>query len=288
MTEVSSNPIVPGAVVVGVDGSESATRALDWAAEQASLEGRTLVVTHAVDDSAVQSSAWAGATWVLPTPFQQLMAMATEVVDAAVERATGHHPELDVVARPVHADVRRDLLALSHDASLLVLGSRGRGPVASAVLGSVSAHLARYSACPVVVCRPGHPGRVRDGVVVAVDGTAEGTPVIAHAFHHASLRRLPLTIIHCVDEVDDPEREQLLVASAVAGYGEQYPDVHVEVHLESGLLPAILDRGARAHDLVVVGRHPVESLGRRLGKPTATTVLEHTDSTVAVVPEPAP
>jgi nucleotide-binding universal stress UspA family protein len=43
------------------------------------------------------------------------------------------------------------LVGASHDADLLVVGTRGRGSVRSVILGSVSAHVASHSHCPVVV-----------------------------------------------------------------------------------------------------------------------------------------
>ena len=81
--------------------------------------------------------------------------------------------EVDQVLRI--ADPRAVLLELSHDAAMVVLGSRGRGQLRSLLLGSVGTALVRHAHCPVVVHRPGNPGLVRNGILVGVDASPEST-----------------------------------------------------------------------------------------------------------------
>jgi nucleotide-binding universal stress UspA family protein len=114
------NTLRRGGIVVGVDESAPAGQAVRWAAEQASLEGRSVRLVRAV----------------LPVP----------------------------PGRSDHAAVVQPGP---------VLGSRGRGPLLSHLPGSVGVHVVRHATCPGVVHRPGHPGQVRHGVVVAVDATEE-------------------------------------------------------------------------------------------------------------------
>jgi nucleotide-binding universal stress UspA family protein len=192
------------------------------------------------------------------------------------------------------------LVQLSSTARLVVLGSRGRGPVRSRLLGSVGVDVVRHAECPVVVHRPGdHPGLVHRGVLVAADATEESRPVLAFAFGEASLRGLPLKVVHYVyggrsamagaprvNTVDDDvERHSRALATSLAGFREDYPDVHVTVETLPGLLP---ERGlselSHTADLMVVGTHQRGALGRALSGSVSESVLEHASGPVALVP----
>jgi nucleotide-binding universal stress UspA family protein len=63
------------------------------------------------------------------------------------------YPDVAVSIEVIEAEPRDALVRVSRSAALLVLGSRGRGRLASGLFGSVSRHLIRRSACPVVVAR---------------------------------------------------------------------------------------------------------------------------------------
>lgn len=107
-----------------------------------------------------------------------------------------------------------------------------------------------------------------------------------------------MTVVHCfwdavvsVKGLDDPLVPPRLVeleatlAESVAGLSERYPEVAVTRRLAPGLVDeAILDDDA-SWDLVVVGRHPWNSLTRWLTGSVAITVLERSHGLVAVVPE---
>jgi hypothetical protein len=71
----------------------------------------------------------------------------------------------------------------------------------------------------------------------------------------------------------------------MAAVRARYPDVPVAIELVHGLVDECLSRRQRAWDLIVVGRHPVDSFARRLTGPMATAVLQRAHSVVAVVPE---
>lgn len=264
-------------IVVAVDGSDHAARALRWAAEQAFLERRRLVAVAVGGDAGTTS-------------------------DHAVAAARELHPDLPVEAAAFPGDPRQVLIDLSAHAHLLVVGSRGRGAVQSMLLGSVSAAVSAHATCPVVVCRPTAADRVQRGVIVGADGSPESLPVIEFAYRQAALRGLPLTVLHCFwdavaavaqyrqasgKEAAAPELEDLraLLAVSVAGFAEEYPDVPVTLTLEHGLVDEALGPRDGGWDLIVVGRHPMTTLGRVLTGSIATAVVERAHSTVAVVPE---
>jgi nucleotide-binding universal stress UspA family protein len=266
-------------VVAAVDGSEHAERALRWAAEQAHLENRRLVVVTADLDDGFTA-------------------------DSAAVVAQDLYPMLDVTALALPGDPRQVLVEMSRDAHLLVLGSRGRGPLTSMLLGSVSAAVSNHAACPVVVCRPAPRQQLTGGVVVGADGTPESRPVLDFAFRQASLRDLDLTVLHSfwdavaaaagfrnasakVLNPSDLEDLRMVLAESVAGYTETYPDVPVTLTLRHGLVDAALTARSEAWDLIVVGRHPMDSVSRAVTGSIATAVVERARTTVAVVPEPS-
>jgi len=68
--------------------------------------------------------------------------------------------ELDIVDSA--DDATHALIARSHELDLLVLGSRGKSPVNAAVTGSVSSHVVREAACPVLIVTHDVPPVVSD------------------------------------------------------------------------------------------------------------------------------
>lgn len=142
-----------GSIAVGIDGSEHAAAALDFAIDLARRYAARLTVV---------AVAALPATIVLPNePFLPAMAPASGVpafralVDAAVERARGAGlSAVDGVCEE-GAAVDEILGFLSaHPADLLVVGSRGLSAAQRLFLGSVSTALVNRAPCPVLVVRP--------------------------------------------------------------------------------------------------------------------------------------
>jgi nucleotide-binding universal stress UspA family protein len=275
---MNTTEIPSASIVVAVDGSAHADRSVVWGAEQARLEGLPLVLVHVGDDDT-----------------------ASGIVEGAVALARDTSPDVDVLALTPKGEPEDVLVELSRHARYVVMGSHGHGVLRSALLGSVSAAVAKHAACPVVVCRPTEERFAKTAVVVGADGTPESLPVIEFAFRQASLRGIQLNVVHCYDdprttgwrhrvvEHQNVEGLRLLLAESVAGMSAQYPDVHVTLRLEHGPVEELLDRGLRPWELVVVGRRPSHSSSRFSDDTIATAVLERSQSTVVVVPEsPAP
>ena len=152
---MTTSPLPAGCIVVGVDGSEHAERAITWSAGQAALEGRTLALVHSADQFVLRETATLERQGIDRSELTlALSSAARATLDAARERATLAAPGVKVLTELVHTDAREALVDLSKDAWLIVLGSRGRGPMRTALLGSVSASVAKRAHCPVVVCRP--------------------------------------------------------------------------------------------------------------------------------------
>jgi nucleotide-binding universal stress UspA family protein len=74
-----------------------------------------------------------------------------EIVEQARNEIGTTAPEVTVSV--VTGDPAEELINASHDAGLVVVGSRGSGGFASLLMGSVSSKVAHHAACPVVVIR---------------------------------------------------------------------------------------------------------------------------------------
>lgn len=135
---------VPKHITVGVDGSEPARLALEWAVGVAASTGASLKVLHA--DKPYGEARRLGM-------YEQFAERAQEILDKAVQKARELEPELRVEGEfreetPVDA-----LLGASGSTDLLVLGSRGLGGFKGLLLGSVSMQVAQHARCNVTIVR---------------------------------------------------------------------------------------------------------------------------------------
>ena len=138
-------------IVVGVDGSEPAKRALRWALEEAKLRGTRLSVVTAWHVPGYAHGA-PGFVPILSTSVDAAIREAAEAIaNEAVEqaRAAGVDAEA-IITNGQAADV---LIESAEGASMLVVGSRGHGGFAGLLLGSVGQQCAHHAACPVAIIR---------------------------------------------------------------------------------------------------------------------------------------
>ena len=143
---------MPG-IVVGVDGSDHSHRALIWAMRQAAAQHAPLTVL-AVRPEPVRPAT--GIYWgVHAYPEDSHNPdVARKAVGQIVEQAKSEISETapEVAVNVVTGDAAQELISASHDADLVVVGSRGSGGLAW-LLGSVSSKVAHHAACPVVIIR---------------------------------------------------------------------------------------------------------------------------------------
>jgi nucleotide-binding universal stress UspA family protein len=174
-----------GAVVVGYNGTAHSTAALGWAAAEATRREVALVVLYAADYPGMPMERGAGLT----TRTSGAMEAAQEVTRRGVEEALSAHPELRVVAVTELTSPPRALTEASARAALVVLGSRGYGRVAGALLGSVAFAVASHAACPVVVVKEPDAERpigADHPVVIGTDGSLEAAAALWVAGGHAA------------------------------------------------------------------------------------------------------
>ena len=99
------------------------------------------------------------------------------------------------------------LVEESAEASLLVLGSRGRGSVLATLLGSISFAVASGAQCPVVVVKEGVTATAvgaRGRVVVGTDGSDRAASAVAFAADFAATRSASVEVICCTGELSVP------------------------------------------------------------------------------------
>jgi nucleotide-binding universal stress UspA family protein len=133
-------------VVVGVDGFEPSTAALRWAIHQAKLTG---AVVEAIT------------TWQIPAgsgllPADDLPDYADDartVLTQAITETSLVDSEVEVRPCVVQGRAAQVLVEASEGADLLVVGNRGHGGLAEALLGSVGQYCVRHASCPVVIMR---------------------------------------------------------------------------------------------------------------------------------------
>ncbi|MFC8126280.1 universal stress protein [Streptomyces sp. NPDC057302] len=133
------------AIAVGVDASQEADGAMEFAFDEAEARNATVAVVHAwrcPDREVPDASA---------THYDGHRRRATELVEEALRDATAVHPEVMVRRETVEGHARTALLAASRGADLLVVGARRRKGHVGMQLGPVNHALLHHSACPVAV-----------------------------------------------------------------------------------------------------------------------------------------
>jgi nucleotide-binding universal stress UspA family protein len=135
-------------IVVGVDGSQSAERALERAILEAAAWGAELTAVAAVPvGSGAGLLAWLPAA----VDHETVLRDVAEGLDVVVDRALADHPDLQVRRHVLDGVGSALLTEFSTAVDLVVVGSRGRGGFAGLLLGSTSQAVLHHSACPVMV-----------------------------------------------------------------------------------------------------------------------------------------
>jgi nucleotide-binding universal stress UspA family protein len=156
-------------IVCGVDGSPGADAALAVAARLAERLERRLVLVHVAEPVLTP--------YAHAAPFGGMSpagALAVEEQTAAQREAGMHVLERAAEAAGIEEAEQRVAIgaaaerladiAAEEEAELIVVGSRGRGALRAAFLGSVSSTLAGIARCPVLIVPPGFERRLhRDG-----------------------------------------------------------------------------------------------------------------------------
>lgn len=221
----ATTPVRP--VVVGLDGSEHSRQALSWAVANTAGPIRLVVAW---------STPWWGVSAPLggappPPPDAYFEAAAKKFIEDAGELLDGT-PTVAAEIRRGHAG--QCLVDSALDASLLVVGSRGRGAVASAVLGSISAYCASHADVPVaIVPESAEPARPAQRIVVGIDGSVNSEAALSWAIDHSG----PDTAIMAIAAWAPPMSYDGAILSEIDGLDDRYRE----------MLHATIDRVRAAH-----------------------------------------
>ena len=231
---------MPGALVCGIEALDEDVRALAVARGLSERLGLGLVAVHVVENGAEPREAAAGRR------------LAEQAAEAYVS-----HPS---ASRIEFGDPVRSLVTVvdEESAEMLVVGSRGMGPLRGALLGSVSMGVMASAPCPVVVVsraaalqgprrgvehEPGH------SIVCGVDGSEDSLAGASLASDLATRLELRLVLAHVTQAGDDGSSALHRAAATVSHR------CAAEVRLEQGDPAARLDALAEQEsaELIVVG-----------------------------------
>jgi Universal stress protein UspA and related nucleotide-binding proteins len=285
------------AIVVGVDGSVAATRAVKWAVDDAARKHLPLRIVHVRE-------AWPYDITPYPAPEEPDHAIvgASRMLASAKEIANHRQPEVAVTVELLDGVPAKVLREQATSGAEVVLGSRGLGGFAGALLGSVSTHVAGHAHGPVIVVRPregvaddevGDAGRE---IVVGVDDSEECEAALGYAFEQARLRRVPLRAVYAwqlpvnayaleiTADMDEVAKARYDVAARkVEAWQAKSPEVETSVEAPCAHPVTALTEASAAADLVAVGSRGRGAIGSVVLGSVSRAVLHHAHCPVAVI-----
>ena len=262
--------IFPTKILLATDGSREADLAARTAAELADKTGSELHMVHVSGISPwypayPEDTAFYEAELEDPVLEEDLQRIseqrARELLDSEVEklRSAGGAPAQGHLAE---GGVPQEIVGLAEEigAGLVVVGSRGRGGIRRALMGSVSDSVVRHAHCPVLVVRDGESQRdyLPGTILLTVDGSEEASAATRTAVELAEHTDSELHVVHVgeVTPVYHPEmrgyhaRYEELQEEARRLLEEQVEEVHSAGGTVSG---AHLRMGRPDEEIVVLG-----------------------------------
>jgi nucleotide-binding universal stress UspA family protein len=265
----------PGPVVVGVDGSDAAIGAAEWAVKEAIHQDVPLRLVYVIQ--------------IADGPMRSADASSAEE-DYAESSLRAAHLAVEAAGLPVkidtavlYGDVDSALIAESSSATLVCVGSVGIGRVANMVIGSTAAILAEETHCPVAIIRRGDesPASKAGLIAVVVDDRPGNHDVVRCAMEEARVRQAPVLAL-CVGRRAFFERSRDRFYRRLDGLLRRYPDVRVEVATTRLSVTRYLQECIGAVQLVVIGSGDADRVTQLVG-PHGLPILRHADCSVLVV-----
>jgi 3-phenylpropionate/trans-cinnamate dioxygenase ferredoxin reductase component len=235
-------------IVVGTDGSPTASVAVDVAQKLAKRLRGTLVLVGALD-----------AYGVARQPLQTALYEAAEAARAK---------KVDAIAELIEGTPGESILAaaIKHDADLIVVGNRGMGQATRFRLGSVPDWIAHDAPCDLLIvdttgrAGPREPAPPYTRILAGTDGSGTATEAVRKAFTLASVYGGSVTLVH----VGDPIVGAIKLEEVASTKPE---DVEVQKRAVEGDPAQRICEIAESEDvqLVVVGNKGMAGVRRFLG-----------------------
>jgi nucleotide-binding universal stress UspA family protein len=267
----------PTAVVVGVDGTEAALRAVSWAAGEAVRRSVPLRIVHA---AAYVHTDEPGRSTLDATH-------ASTIVTRAYTFAVRAEPQVDVTTEVLYDAPVPALIAESVRAGLIVVGLAGAGTADEVLFGSVAFRVSGRMHCPLVVVR----GQARASGPVVLGIGVDDDQAISYAFEEAHLRGASLVVAHAGsggsrEFSDSPGLVSQLLepwAGKLVPWEARYPEVPVRAVIAAGRPTELLLELSEQAQLIVVGTRNRGAAARAVLGSTSRFLLRHAQCPVAVV-----
>ena len=269
-------------VVVGVNGSGPALRAVRWAAAEAHRRRVPLRIVHA-------------APYALGHPFDEQRAVSILALAHAV--ATHAQPRVPTRTECVFERPARMLTAAAESAGLLVVGMGGGSRCDGGVVRSLVLDVCAAASCPVVVVRgPAGPMSTDRPAVLGLDGVGRDAAAITAAFTDADGTATRLVVVHAAGGTDamldtvsgHPASARAVaeeeITTALAPWRSRHPGVSVEVRVVPGTPSGPLLEAAAPARLLVVGTAAGGPAARLVLGSTSRAVVRSSPCPVMVVP----
>jgi nucleotide-binding universal stress UspA family protein len=287
-----------GAWVVGLDGSDCAANALEWAASNVEGRGASLELVTAWQTPVAGAYPMSSPVTIVIDDTELHDAAAHDVAEVAAE--FGERLSLPVTASVGHGGPAEVLLEASESAAVLVIGSRGRGGFARLLLGSTSTQCATHASVPTIVVPGDSEPAAVEKVMVGCDGSPNSMAALRWAIDFAPpggtvvvvwvWDATPLAV--GADAFFFPDASDLAaerfhhLVDSVAGQARSR-GVGLEREFVRGTPRSALSAQAENSDLVVVGARGHGAVGAALLGSVSTWLLHHLHRPIAVVPFPS-
>ncbi|MBU8811363.1 universal stress protein [Mycolicibacterium goodii] len=239
-------PETSAPIVVGIDGSEAAVKAAQWAAVEAESRHVPLRLVYATKSSHPSAD-----------DYYDDVRRGQNALSAAQIKVNRRYSEVKVETALVDGPPRRALIDESGRAAMLCIGSVGIGRYAESILGSTALEVAEGASCPVAVIRTQEDDSPVRWIVFAVKNPAEDH-VVESAMAEAQLRQAPVLAL-------GDHRDGHAFLNQVKTIQLRHPDLHIYPITDRSDVARFLRRHDEPVQLAVIGESEIADLPRILG-----------------------